>query len=445
MPLYQKETEKALQNFTATKVPISIKLIYAICNIKIAAARANAELQVLDKKIAQEIEKAANSILNGDHDKEFVTDQIQGGAGTSVHMNVNEVIATLASRSTNTVVHPNDHVNKGQSTNDVIPTAMRLVFLGEIDKLTHAITSLSTQLRQYAKKHNNLARMGRTHLQDAVPLTIESQFLAYASFFERMATQFTYQKSLLSRNNLGGTAIGTGLNSTEGFSQLANHILSELVGQNVQPASDLVDATQNSDDFMNFSAQLSTFAGGFNKILNDLRLLVSGPRTGISEFSLPEVQKGSTIMPGKANPVMLEMLNQICQQVFGNSTAAFHALMSGQLELNVMLPLFFKNTLESTELLTYAVTIFSQKILPFLVPNQKKMDANLEMSLYAATALSKRIGYDKAAEMVAIAQSEELSLREVLLKEKILTESEITELLDPLHHIAPSKDSPPSY
>ncbi|MFZ6022247.1 MAG: lyase family protein, partial [Patescibacteria group bacterium] len=377
-------------------------------------------------------------VLSGKYNSEFITDQIQGGAGTSVHSNVNEVISTLATQESKLNIHSNDHVNKGQSTNDVVPTAMRVVFLQEIDKLTKNIDTLINDLEVYAHKYKNLPRMGRTHLQDAVPLTIEMQFLAYAEFFKRSSLQLRAQKELLFRNNLGGTAIGTGLNSVEGFSEKINKELAELTGYPLYPAKNLIDATQNSDDFLNLSAQVNTFAGGLNKIVNDLRLLVSGPRTGIAEFRLAEVQKGSTIMPGKANPVVLEMVNQICQQVFGNATAAFHALISGQLELNVMLPLFFKNTLESMELLSYAVTMLSEKVLPSLSPNLVQIQKHLDESLYAATALSKKIGYDRASKIVTEAIQQELTIRDILIKEGVLTDSEIDGLLDPLQHVRPS-------
>lgn len=442
MPLFQEETIKATSNFNATQKVVSIKLIYAICKIKIAAARANLHFKQIDSTTAISIENAARAVLSGKYNSEFITDQIQGGAGTSVHSNVNEVISTLATQESKLNIHPNDHVNKGQSTNDVVPTAMRVVFLQEIDKLTKNIDTLTNDLEVYAHKYKNLPRMGRTHLQDAVPLTIEMRFLAYAEFFKRSSLQLRAQKELLFRNNLGGTAIGTGLNSVEGFSEKINKELVELTGYPLYPAKNLIDATQNSDDFLNLSAQVNTFAGGLNKIVNDLRLLVSGPRAGIAEFKLTEVQKGSTIMPGKANPVVLEMVNQICQQVFGNETAAFHALISGQLELNVMLPLFFKNTLESMELLSYVVSAFSEKVLPLLSPNQVQIKEHLNKSLYAVTALSKRIGYDRASKIVTDAIQQGLTIRDILIKEGALTDSEIDSLLDPLHHVKPS--TPPS-
>lgn len=438
MPLFQEETIKATSNFNATQKAVSIKLIFAICNIKIAAARANLHFKQLDSTTAISIENAARAVLSGKYNSEFITDQIQGGAGTSVHSNVNEVISTLATQESKLNIHPNDHVNKGQSTNDVVPTAMRLVFLQEIDKLTKNIDTLTNELEVYAHKYKHLPRMGRTHLQDAVPLTIEMQFLAYAEFFKRSSLQLHAQKELLFRNNLGGTAIGTGLNSVEGFSEKINKELAELTGYPLYPAKNLVDATQNSDDFLNLSAQVNTFAGGLSKIVNDLRLLVSGPRAGIAEFKLTEVQKGSTIMPGKANPVVLEMVNQICQQVFGNEAAAFHALISGQLELNVMLPLFFKNTLESMELLSYAVSAFSEKVLSLLSPNQVQIKEHLNKSLYAVTALSKRIGYDRASRVVTDAIQQGLTIRDILIKEGVLTDSEIENLLDPMQHVKPS-------
>jgi aspartate ammonia-lyase len=430
---YQEETSKALLNFKISNVPVHLKLIYAVVTVKKAATFANLSIGRLDKRKAEAILGAIEKILAGEFDTQFVTDQVQGGAGTSINMNVNEVISTIAQDmlGDGTAVNPFDDVNMGQSTNDVIPTAIKLVLLHEMDDLLTEIDSLAISCRAKQKEFSNIIKVGRTHLQDAVPMTLGQSFGAYASFFERNQIRLSENKKYLLETNLGGTAIGSGINSSVSYIKSVNEALSEATGYSFTSATDLFDSTQNSDIFTHIAFLLKSFAGGISKIFNDLRMLASGPRAGLSEIILPELQKGSSIMPAKVNPVVLEMLNQVCYQVYGNVETAFHAGINGQFELNVMLPIYIKNMLESFELIISGLKEFDAKVLKEVQPNRERIAKLFESSLSMSTALNRYIGYDKTTELVKRSTKNGTSLIVELKKENILSDDEIEGILDP--------------
>jgi aspartate ammonia-lyase len=428
---FKNETAKAIENFQITNVPVTLKMIYAVTIVKKAAAQANCATGRFDERKQKAIEQACDRILKGEFNDQFVTDQIQGGAGTSTNMNVNEVISSIAEEilGDGTVVHPNDDVNASQSTNDVIPTSVKVMMLRLIDELINEMKSLEKTFLGKKDEYKDIVKVGRTHLQDAVPITLGQSFGAYATFVRRNIDRFEENKKYLLELNLGGTALGSGINSSKTFIKLASENLSKLTGYNFKPAGDLFDATQNSDNFLHIANLLKTFAAGISKISNDLRMLASGPRAGIGELLLPEVQKGSSIMPGKVNPVILEMTNQICYQVFGNIEVAFHVALNSQFELNVMFPIYTKNINEAFSVMTNGLKTFNEKAVMGIQPNIKRINELFDNSLCMATALNRYIGYDKTAELVKRAVKNGTNLIDELRKENLLPEDKITKIL----------------
>ena len=429
---YQDETKKALENFQITDDHVSLKLIYAVAEVKKAAAYANNRIGRLENKKYTAIGRAVDEILKGKYDNEFITDQIQGGAGTSTNMNVNEVISSRAQEFLNndTVVHPHDDANMGQSTNDVIPTAVRIMLLRLIDDLIDEMKLLSKSLAKKEKEFKSIIKVGRTHMQDAVPMTLGQSFKAYKTFVDRNIKRFEENKKYLYSTNLGATAIGSAINSSKEYIKLSNKKLAEITKYPMKGASDLFDSTQNSDNFLFIAYVLNTFTAGLNKIVNDLRFLSCGPRAGIGELILPELQKGSSIMPGKVNPVILEMMNQICYQIFGNCNVALHFTINSQLELNVMFPIYIKNMLEAFTILTNGLKTFREKVIIGIKVDNEKISFLFSNSLCTATALNRYIGYDKTAQLVKKAVKNKTGLIDELRKAKILTEAEILKILD---------------
>src|SRR5215203_1092286 len=408
--LWGGETTKAVENFQISGHPIPAPVIHWLGRIKAAAARANAELGDLDEELAERIAKAGDEVANGEHDEQFPIDVFQTGSGTSSNMNANEVIAELAGDE----AHPNDHVNMGQSSNDVFPSAVHLAALGEVHSdLLPALDELRSALERKADQFEDLVKTGRTHLMDAVPVTLGQEFGGYATQIRLGAERVRAVLGRVGQIPLGGTATGTGLNTHPEFAERVRVILGEQTGLAISAPADPFEAQAARDALVEASGALKTVAVSLTKIANDLRWLGSGPRAGLSEIFLPELQKGSSIMPGKVNPVIPEVVTQVSAQVIGNDQAITIGGMQGHFELNVFVPLIARNLLESIRLLTAAARLFADKCVDGIEANREQADRYAELTLSAATALNPYIGYDRAAEIVKIAASTGRSLRDV--------------------------------
>jgi fumarate hydratase class II len=411
--LWGGETAKALQNFPISGERVPAAVVHWLGRIKAAAARVNRELGLLDDGLAEKIAAAADRVAEGEFDEQFPLDVFQTGSGTSTNMNANEVIANLGGEG----VHPNDHVNMGQSSNDVFPSA---VHLAALDTATHellpALERLEGSLKAKAEEFKDVVKSGRTHLMDAVPVTLGQEFSGYAAQVRLGARRVANTLPQVAQIPLGGTATGTGLNTHPEFAERVRRLLSEQSGLEVRPPEDPFEAQGNRDALVELSGALKTLAVSLIKIANDLALMGSGPRVGIGELFLPELQKGSSIMPGKVNPVIAEVVIQVGDQVIGNDAAITLGGSQGQFELNVRVPLIARNLLESLRLLTSTATVFAEKCIDGIKVNQEGVDRSAEMTLAAATALNPYIGYDKAAEIVKEAASSGRPLREVALE-----------------------------
>jgi fumarate hydratase class II len=411
--LWGGETEKAVANFPVSGRTMPLPVIRQLGLIKASAARANADLKLLKPGIAKKIAAAGDEIANGQHDGQFPIDVFQTGSGTSSNMNTNEVIASLAGDG----VHANDHVNLGQSSNDVFPSAVHLAALAEIDnKLMPNMKLLEKSLAKKSREFRNQVKSGRTHLMDAVPVTLGQEFGGYAAQvrlgIERVQSALPHVRQI----PLGGTATGTGLNTHKRFAQLTRKYIKQGSGLTVLPPADPFEAQANRDALVELSGALKVIAVSYTKIANDLALMGSGPRAGIGEILLPELQKGSSIMPGKVNPVIPEVVLQVAAQVIGNDTAITIGGMQGQFELNVRIPLIAKNLLESLQLLSSASQLLAVKCVDGIKPNKAGLKNSAENTLAAATALNPHIGYDKAGEIVKDAAASGRNLREVALE-----------------------------
>lgn len=433
MQLYQKETEKALQNFTISNIPFSFALAQSIAMVKYATAEGHQKEGRLAAPTAEAIKQASQEILNGQWQEQFVVDQIQGGAGTSMHMNVNEVIASRATEilATGERVHPNDHVNMSQSTNDVIPTAIKITTLQLLDKLIAVYEIFGSELEKKSITFADIVKVGRTHLQDAVPITLGQEFGAHAYRIKHDTERLVHVKKSLYELNLGGSAVGTGLTGSRAYVEFATESLKNISGYPVFASPNLIAATQYPDAFLEVSGVLTLLAANLIKMMNDLRLLGSGPLAGIGEIHLAEIQKGSSIMPGKVNPVMAEMMNQICFQVIGNNQTILMATQAGQLELNVMLPIVSKNICESLTILTNGLSQFTALCLTTLEANKEKCDELFQKSLCMATALSPKIGYDQTAALVKKAVAERKNLKDIVQEENIMNAEEFQKFFEP--------------
>jgi len=429
--LYREETKKALDNFIVIGHPFSARLAHRLAMVKIASAKANEATGILSKKISNAIIKASEELINHDYDDNIVVDIIQGGAGTSINMNVNEIIATRAEEILNdgTTVHALDHVNLSQSTNDVVPTAMKIAVLQLLDKLLERYEEYAKVMAEKAREFKDILKLGRTHLQDAVPMTLGQEFGAHASAALTDIKRLKHVKDCLLEVNLGGTAIGTGINATPEYQKIAIEYLAKRTGYSLKPADNLIYATQYADSFMEVSATLTVIAANLIKCMNDLRLLASGPRSGLAEIKFADLQKGSTIMPGKVNPILAETINQICFQIIGNNQTIFMAVQAGQLELNVMLPVVAKNIFESIISLTNGLEVFTKKALKTLQVNPEKCQLFLENSFGLATALTTKLGYDKTTTIVKRALTENKPLRQTLIEEELIIEQEFDALV----------------
>ncbi|HEV7918893.1 MAG TPA: class II fumarate hydratase [Solirubrobacterales bacterium] len=414
--LWGGETDKAVANFPVSGRPMPTPVIRWLGEVKAAAARANGDLGLLKPTVAKKIAKAGDAIAAGEHDKQFPIDVFQTGSGTSSNMNTNEVIANLAGAG----VHPNDHVNLGQSSNDVFPSAVHLAALAEVrNDLLPALNGLEKSLTKKSKAFKNLVKSGRTHLMDAVPVTLGQEFAGYAAQVRLGQDRIKGTLDRVAQIPLGGTATGTGLNTHSKFADAARKHIAKKTGIKATAPADPFEAQANRDSLVELSGALKVVAVSFTKIANDLAMMGSGPRAGIGEIFLPELQKGSSIMPGKVNPVIPEVVIQVGAQVIGNDTAITVAGTQGQFELNVRIPLIAKNLLESIELLASAARLLDEKCVSGIEPNKAGLKASAENTLAAATALNPFIGYDKAGEIVKEAAASGRNLREVALEKGV--------------------------
>ena len=438
---YGIQTLRAVENFPISGRTLPYEMVIAMAQIKVAAARVHLKLGLLKPRLARAVLRAGGEILQGRFKDQFVVDIYQAGAGTSFHMNVNEVIANRAiqllggRRGDYRLVSPNDHVNRGQSTNDTIPTAIRLAGLSLLEELEEVLDDLERSFRRKAGAFRNVVKAARTHLQDAVPIRLGRDFGAYAGMVRRSRRRIEKARQDLMELNIGGTAAGTGLNAHPQYQRRVVRELRQLTGYPVRPADDLVEITQNMADFLHASSALRLLAVDLTKIANDLRLLSSGPQNGLDELTLPAVQPGSSIMPGKVNPVICEMTNMVAFQVIGHDTAVMMAAQAGQLELNVMMPLIAYNLLESVKLLTNACQVLGRRCVDGITANKERCLEYAEKTVSLATALNPYIGYLKAARIVKEAVKERRPIREVAGRLSGLPPAQLQKILDP-HRLA---------
>jgi aspartate ammonia-lyase len=434
--LYGVQTLRAVQNFPISGLKPLPAFVEATVRIKKAAAMTHRETGRLEPKLADAIVAAADEILAGNHRDQFVVDVYQAGAGTSHNMNDYEVIANRANellgakRGEYKPVHPNDHVNMAQSTNDVIPTAIRLACVAELPKLVAAFSALADSLLRKGDEFDDVVKSGRTHLQDAMPIRLGQEFAAYAGTLRRGLKRVEEAADYLRELGIGGSAVGTGVNVEPEYPALMVRFLREMTGVELREGADRIQLMQSMGDVAGFSAQLRVLALDLSKIASDLRLLASGPRTGFDEVRLPAVQPGSSIMPGKVNPSIPEMVNQVCYQVIGNDACVGAAAEHGQLELNVMMPVIAYNVLLSMQILTSTARTLDEKCVRGIEANEEQCRYWVERSAALATALAPQIGYARAAELSKQSVKEGVLIRDLVRREKVLPDEEIDEVLD---------------
>lgn len=435
--LYGIHSLRAVRNFPITEERVNPVMIESYLQIKKAAAMANVEAKTLDKQKGAFIVAAVNQLLFSKDYRSIIVPAIQGGAGTSTNMNVNEVVAHLASRLSGRdghqplMIHPNDDVNQSQSTNDTYPTAGKMAMLKLISPLETALTELIDALDAKAAAYRDAIKVGRTQLQDAVPTTFGRSFRAYRSLFSRDLSRIKDVKRTLAEVNLGGTAIGTGINTTSTYQRRVVPILNQLSHLSLTTAGDLVDATQNSDAYVAFSGVLRALAVDLSKFSNDLRLLSSGPQAGLNELQLPKVQAGSSIMPGKVNPVIPEVVNQVAFEVIGHDTTVTLAAEAGQLELNAFEPIMFKSILTSETHLTKAIKTLVVNCINEMTANVDGCRDEVERSTISATVLSPYLGYEKTTSLIKEAAAKHLSVRRLVKSRHLLADELIDQLFSP--------------
>jgi fumarate hydratase, class II len=434
--LYGIQTQRAVENFPISGLrPLPI-FVDAVVWIKRSAALVHKQTGRLDPKLADAIVQAADEVLSGHHRDQFLVDVYQAGAGTSHNMNCNEVLANRANeilggkRGAYTPVHPNDHVNMAQSTNDVIPTAMRLATLATLPRLLAAMNALAGSLGQKGRDFDHIVKSGRTHLQDATPIRLGQEFGAYGHTVQRHREKLEQAAEWLKAMNIGGTAVGTGLNAEPEYPALMVERLREVSGLDLRAAEDRVQLMQSMGDIASMSGAVRAFTLDLNKIANDIRLLASGPRTGFAEILLPAVQPGSSIMPGKVNPSVAEMVNQVCYQVLGCDTTVALAAEAGQLELNVMMPVITQNIVFAIQILANAIHQFDVDCIRGIEADEKQCAYWLERSPALVTALAPKIGYAEAAKLAKEAVQSGLTVKELVVKKKLLEGKELDEVLD---------------
>ena len=436
---YGPQTQRAVENFPISGITLQPEFIYALGLIKKCAANVNFELGLLEQEISEAISQAAQEIMAGKFDDQFVVDIFQTGSGTSTNMNMNEVIAARANelitgkKVMKSPVHPNDHVNLGQSSNDVIPTAIHIASLTAIkNQLIPSLDQFHGTLSAKSTEFKDVIKIGRTHLQDAVPLTLGQEFSGYARQIELGIARLAGIENRLSELALGGTAVGSGLNAHPEFAGKVIDLITEQTGISFKEAVNHFEAQAARDAAVEASGALKTIAASLVKIANDIRWLASGPRCGIGEINIPALQPGSSIMPGKVNPVIPEAVIQVAAQVAGNDLTIMLGGQSGIFELNVMLPVIAYNLLQSIALLTSSVDVFGEKCIKDITANRDICAAGIEKSLAMVTGLVPHIGYDKAAAIAKKAYEAGKTIREVVLEEKILSEDLVDKLLKPV-------------
>jgi aspartate ammonia-lyase len=435
--LYGIHTLRAAQNFRISGLLVHPELICSTAQVKKACVLANAQVGLVEPPLADAIAWACDRVAAGHHADSFITDAFQGGAGTSLNMNANEVIANLAiehlggRRGDYHLVHPLDHVNLSQSTNDVVPTAVRITAIRQLRKTSQSVSTLQSALQQKETEFAHVLKIGRTEMQDAVPITLGQSLAAWAQAVQRDWWRLYKAEERLRQVNLGGTAIGTGLNADRQYVYLVVGKLRDVTGLGLSRAENMIDATQNLDVFVEVSGMLKAAATNLAKIAADIRLLSSGPRAGLGEISLPELQAGSSIMPGKVNPVIAEAVSQVAFQVMANDHAITLAAASGQLELNAFLPLLAHNLLQSIDLIGAAAEHLAKHCVVGMVANQARCAELLERSLGNVTALSPYVGYEKASAIVREACSTQRTIREVALDCKLFTAEQLDIILSP--------------
>lgn len=440
---YGIQTLRAVENFPITGVHIHHELLTALAHVKKAAAKANMDVHLLTTPIGEAIVKAADEVIEGKLLDQFIVDSIQGGAGTSINMNMNEVLANraleLLGREKGDYFHcnPNNHVNMSQSTNDAIPTALRIAAYSLTMELLKALEALQNGFLAKRDQFDDVIKMGRTHLQDAVPIRLGQEFGAYAAVLGRDIGRIRSAAIHALTVNMGATAVGTGLNAKPEYIASVIAHLQQQTKLPIQAAEDLVDATQNSDAYTELSASLKVCAVNMSKICNDIRLMASGPRVGLAELALPPRQPGSSIMPGKVNPVMAEVVNQVSFQVMGNDHTICMACEAGQFELNVMGPVIAFNLLQSLKILRNGVDVFLRHAVEGMEANRERCESYVANSFGIVTALNPHLGYEVAAQLVKEALATGLTIRELILERGLLTPEEMAEILNPYAMTSP--------
>jgi len=436
---YGVQTARAVENFqiSLTKVSDYPDFIKALAIVKLAAAKANHELGALDDPVLDAIEKACKDIMDGKYDDQFAVDMYQGGAGTSTNMAANEIIANVALDYMNKpkgdyhTVEPHDHINLSQSTNDFYPTAIKVAFILKNKKLLKELNDLATVFEAKGKEFNNILKMGRTELQDAVPMTLGQEFYAFAAQLRGQIKLLNQAEEYLYEINMGGTAIGTKLNAVEGFPEKCATHLAELTDKDILSSKNLIAATSDMQSFVVYSSALKSLAIEISKIAGDLILLSSGPRTGIFEINLPALQPGSSIMPGKVNPVIPELLNLISFRVIGNDVTVSLSAHTGQLQLNAYEPMILLAVMESQIILTNGMKTLNEKCVSGITANEEVCKSYIEKSIGIVTALNPVLGYDKSTELAAEALKTGKGILEIVREKNLLTEEEIEKILDP--------------
>ena len=440
---YGVQTLRAAENFHITGLNMHPEIINSLAYIKKASAITNCEVGILEKKKAQAIVQACDEIIEGKFHDDFIVDTIQGGAGTSLNMNANEVIANRAieilggKKGDYTIVNPNDDVNCGQSTNDVIPTAGKMTSLHLLQNLKKQLLRLYDALNEKAKEFDHVIKMGRTQMQDAVPIRLGQEFKAYSVAIMRDIHRMDKAMDEMRTLNMGGTAIGTGINADENYLRRIVPNLSEISGMEFIQAFDLIDATQNLDSFVAVSGAVKACAVTLSKMSNDLRLMSSGPRAGFGEINLPAKQNGSSIMPGKVNPVIPEVVNQVAFNIIGNDMTITMAAEAGQLELNAFEPIIFYCMFQSIDTLGYAVETLVDNCIVGITANEERCRQLVENSVGIITAICPHVGYEKTADIAKKAINSNESVRSLILKENIMDEEELSRILDPIHMTEP--------
>jgi fumarate hydratase class II len=448
---YGAQTQRAIENFPISGWRFGREFLYALGLVKYASAEVNFELGLLGKRSARAIQQASQQVMEGRWDDQFVVDIFQTGSGTSTNMNANEVIANRAneilgsSKGACRPVHPNDHVNLGQSSNDVFPSVIHIASITLLQqKLLPALSHLHKALRDKGREFHPILKVGRTHLQDATPIRLGQEFGGYARQVELGIHRIRNAMKSLYELPLGGTAVGTGINTHPLFAKKVIALINKKAGHRFHEAPNHFEAQGARDASVEISGTLKTVAVSLIKIANDIRLLGSGPRCGIGEIHLPETQPGSSIMPGKVNPVIPESLIQVCAQVIGNDSAITLAGLSGNFELNVMMPLIAHSLLQSIHLLANGVKNFSEKCIQGIKANRERCGEMIEKSLALATALTPKIGYEEGARIAQKAYAQKKTIRQVVEEERLFSEEELNRLLDPRSMIAPARRTPPT-